>query len=66
MPTATATHTGHDQHTDLHTDLGSDLGSDFELDISIVESGPTVADLMRNTDNGCGTTCQSACTSCRS
>jgi FxLD family lantipeptide len=39
---------------------------DFDLDISIVESGPMVADLMRSTDDGCGSTCQSACTSCRS
>jgi FxLD family lantipeptide len=39
---------------------------DFDLDISIVESGPAIADLMRSTDNGCGQTCQSACTSCKS
>lgn len=35
--------------------------SDFDLDVSIVEQGPVVAELMRNTDDGCGSTCQSAC-----
>ncbi|GAA3971969.1 FxLD family lantipeptide [Thermobifida alba] len=33
----------------------------FDLDISIVESGPVINDLMRLTDDGCGTTCESAC-----
>ncbi|MBE1467503.1 FxLD family lanthipeptide [Kibdelosporangium phytohabitans] len=33
----------------------------MDLDISIVASGPVVADLMRNTDDNCGTSCQSAC-----
>jgi FxLD family lantipeptide len=44
----------------------TDPDPDFELDVSIVETGPVIADLMRSTDDGCGTTCQSACTSCRS
>jgi FxLD family lantipeptide len=35
--------------------------SDFDLDITIVESGPAVPDLMRNTDDNCGQSCQSAC-----
>jgi len=34
---------------------------EFDLDISIVASGPVVAELMRSTDDGCGSTCQSAC-----
>lgn len=34
---------------------------DWDLDISIVESGPAADMLMRMTDDGCGTTCQSAC-----
>lgn len=38
--------------------------SEFDLDVSIVESGPVVAELMRNTDDNCGRTCESACTSC--
>jgi FxLD family lantipeptide len=39
---------------------------DFDLDVSIVETGPVIADLMRSTDDNCGSTCQSACTSCQS
>jgi FxLD family lantipeptide len=35
--------------------------TEFDLDLSIVSSGPVVADLMRSTDDGCGSTCQSAC-----
>jgi FxLD family lantipeptide len=35
--------------------------SEFDLDVSIVESGPVIAELMRVTDDGCGTTCESAC-----
>lgn len=35
---------------------------DFDLDIRFVESGPVVEELMRPTDDGCGRTCQSACT----
>ena len=35
--------------------------SEFDLDVSIVESGPVVAELMRLTDDGCGSTCESAC-----
>ncbi|MPZ64707.1 MAG: FxLD family lantipeptide [Pseudonocardiaceae bacterium] len=38
--------------------------SDFDLDVSIVESGLVVAELMRNTDDECGKTCESACLSC--
>jgi len=34
---------------------------EFDLDVSIVESGPVVAELMRNTDDNCGQTCESAC-----
>lgn len=35
--------------------------TEFDLDISIVASAPVVPDLMRNTDDNCGQTCQSAC-----
>ncbi|MGH8902521.1 MAG: FxLD family lanthipeptide [Egibacteraceae bacterium] len=35
--------------------------SEFDLDVSIVESGPVIAELMRSTDDGCGSTCESAC-----
>lgn len=40
------------------------VDSEFELDVSIVESGPIVDELMRLTDDGCGQTCESACNSC--
>lgn len=36
-------------------------GTEFDLDIRIVESAPVIADLMRNTDDNCGQTCESAC-----
>ena len=34
---------------------------EFDFDISIVESGPVVEELMRLTDDGCGSSCDSAC-----
>jgi FxLD family lantipeptide len=34
---------------------------EFDFDVSIVESGPVVEDLMRLTDDGCGSSCDSAC-----
>jgi FxLD family lantipeptide len=38
----------------------------FDLDISVVESGPVIPELLRSTSDNCGGTCASACTSCRS
>ncbi|AVH54552.1 MULTISPECIES: FxLD family lanthipeptide [Streptomyces] len=38
--------------------------ADFDLDITIVEGGPAADQLIRLTNDGCGSTCQSACTSC--
>lgn len=43
-----------------------DADADFDLDVSIVETGPVIADLMRSTDDNCGHTCETACTSCQS
>lgn len=37
---------------------------DFTLDISIVEGGPAADQLIRMTDDGCNSTCATACTSC--
>lgn len=34
---------------------------EFELDITIVESGPEADRLIRMTDDGCTSTCASAC-----
>jgi FxLD family lantipeptide len=36
----------------------------WDLDISIVESGPAADQLIRMTDDGCNSTCGTACTSC--
>ncbi|GAA4687897.1 FxLD family lantipeptide [Promicromonospora umidemergens] len=36
----------------------------FDLDIRVVESGPIVEDLYQLTNDNCGTTCETACTSC--
>ncbi|RBM04525.1 FxLD family lanthipeptide [Streptomyces sp. PT12] len=33
----------------------------WDLDVSIVESGPEADKLIQMTDDGCGKTCQSAC-----
>ena len=45
---------------------GTEADPDFDLDVSVVESGPAVSNLMRSTDDGCTSTCGTACTSCRS
>ena len=37
----------------------------MDLDITIAESGPALDTLIQLTGNGCGATCQSACTSCK-
>jgi FxLD family lantipeptide len=43
----------------------NELGFDgWDLDISIVESGPAADQLIRMTDDGCNSTCGTACTSC--
>lgn len=33
----------------------------WDLDVAIVESGPEADRLIRMTDDGCGQTCESAC-----
>ncbi|MFF7838795.1 FxLD family lanthipeptide [Streptomyces ossamyceticus] len=43
---------------------GASGQDDFELDITIVEGGPAADQLIRLTNDGCGSTCASACTSC--
>ncbi|MFD4554866.1 FxLD family lanthipeptide [Streptomyces sp. NPDC058469] len=37
---------------------------DFELDVAIVEGGPAADQLIRMTNDGCNSTCGTACTSC--
>jgi len=36
----------------------------LDLEIEFLDSVPAAADLMRSTDNGCGSTNQSACAGC--
>ncbi|WP_406321905.1 FxLD family lanthipeptide [Streptomyces sp. NBC_00519] len=43
------------------TDFTSDGGSDFDLSIETVASAPIVGALLNDTDDGCGSSCQSAC-----
>lgn len=37
---------------------------EWDLDVSVVESGPAADQLIRMTDDGCNSTCATACTSC--
>ncbi|MBQ1047812.1 FxLD family lanthipeptide [Micromonospora sp. C51] len=48
-------------------DLRSRTGDtdELDLDVNVVASAPVVPELMRATDDGCGSTCASACTSCK-
>ncbi|MCM4078299.1 FxLD family lanthipeptide [Paractinoplanes hotanensis] len=36
----------------------------FDLDIDFIEAGGTVEHIIKMTEDGCGSTCASACTSC--
>ncbi|MDI3421907.1 FxLD family lanthipeptide [Streptomyces luteolus] len=40
------------------------IEDDFELDITIVEGGPSADQLIRLTNDGCNSTCATACVSC--
>ncbi|MGH3694848.1 MAG: FxLD family lanthipeptide [Pseudonocardiaceae bacterium] len=35
--------------------------AEWDLDVSIVESGPAADKLIQMTDDGCGQTCETAC-----
>jgi FxLD family lantipeptide len=37
---------------------------DFDLDIEFIEAGDTVEHIIKMTEDNCGSTCASACTSC--
>ncbi|MER6524703.1 FxLD family lanthipeptide [Streptomyces sp. NPDC001508] len=43
------------------TDFTVDGNSDFDLNIETVASAPIVGALLNDTGDGCGSTCQSAC-----
>jgi FxLD family lantipeptide len=53
--------TSQDQPGQSIKDVGFE---EWDLDISIVESGPSADRLIRMTDDGCNSTCATACTSC--
>lgn len=38
--------------------------ADFDLDVTFVEKGSVLAELMNSTSDNCGSTSQSACTTC--
>ncbi|WP_181785479.1 FxLD family lanthipeptide [Streptomyces phytophilus] len=38
--------------------------ADWELDVTIVEGGPAADQLIRLTNDGCNSTCATACVSC--
>lgn len=43
--------------------VGAEIDSDpFDLDISFIENGPNADTVIAMTDDGCGSTCPSACT----
>ncbi|MGH3940021.1 MAG: FxLD family lanthipeptide [Pseudonocardiaceae bacterium] len=48
-----------DQMAALAGDPAGD--AEFDLDVSIVESGPVIDDMMQITSDNCGSTCESAC-----
>jgi FxLD family lantipeptide len=43
------------------TDFAAGADTDFDLDIETIASLPVVAGLLNDTGDGCGATCQSAC-----
>ncbi|MDG4795150.1 FxLD family lanthipeptide [Micromonospora sp. WMMD1082] len=45
-------------------DFDLDITDDFDLDITFVEAGGTVEHIIKMTEDNCGSTCESACTSC--
>lgn len=46
---------------DVDTEAAALTDDDFDLDLTVIEGGPSIADALRMTDDGCGTTCESAC-----
>lgn len=48
----------------VQPDIEDGTLDDFDLDIEFIEAGGTVEHIIRMTQDNCGTTCESACTSC--
>lgn len=42
-------------------DPNAAAGAEFDLDVSFLEAGGTVKELIFMTNDNCGTTCESAC-----
>ncbi|MFE5860210.1 FxLD family lanthipeptide [Streptomyces virginiae] len=40
--------------------------AEFSLDVRVVEAGAPIAGLLRDTDDGCGSTCSNGATACTS
>lgn len=62
MSASTVGTTGHTSVRDGQGDQPT-VG-EFDLDIRVFESGADLDEIIRMTDDGCGATCESACTSC--
>jgi FxLD family lantipeptide len=60
-PPATGTGTGTGSGTGTGTGQTLD---DFDLDIEFIEAGGTVEHIIKMTEDNCGSSCESACTSC--
>ncbi|MEV7624128.1 FxLD family lanthipeptide [Actinoplanes sp. NPDC089786] len=45
-------------------DTQDGTADDFDLDIEFIEAGGTVEHIIKMTEDNCGSTCASACTSC--
>ncbi|WP_030777606.1 FxLD family lanthipeptide [Streptomyces sp. NRRL S-920] len=54
---------GAEAPTDAQGSVSEESFQDWDLDVSIVESGPSADRLIQMTDDGCGQTCESACSS---
>lgn len=49
--------------TDPATEIAA-TEADFDLDIEFIEAGTSVEHIIKMTEDSCGSTCESACTSC--
>ncbi len=50
--------------TEVRLTVSTFIADEFDLDIEFIEAGGTVEHIIKMTEDNCGTTCQSACTSC--
>ncbi|MEV5695549.1 FxLD family lanthipeptide [Micromonospora globbae] len=48
----------------VQPDVDDGALDDFDLDIEFIEAGGTVEHIIKMTEDNCGSTCASACTSC--